>query len=569
VATIILVVGVALAIAILAAAFQPQSQGLKVPGIVLAVIVLIGAIILSSVRHINAEEVGIVIKNAGIKSLTGGAYIAVNGEQGIQADVLTPGWHLFYWPLVYEVREVPLTVVESGMVGIIETTDGLTLDPDQVIAPEFATGQEQQMLDARFFLTEGKGRKGTQASVLRPGKYRLNTELFKVKPVEMTEIKAGEVGVLKANFGTKPSIATRVVQATNASNPLTEPGSNDDDDLLLAGPGEMGIRAEVLPPGKYAINTSAYSVNEIWSTQMIAHYTKGGSSIMSSKPVADQSISSQEERELMVRTSDGFTFPVDVRIEYVIDPRNAPIVVAKLGDDEGERFKNALNSVVRAVFRNNAERVRALDYVQQRSTQESQSLKMLTEEMDRYGVTITAVRIGNVGDEQTLGVLLKTQTDREIAKQELMTSVEQQKAAEQKKQLMRTTQEAEEEKRLATATYAVKIAEQTQKQRLVEAEAEAQATKIRALAQADAYRQIAEQIGKSNAAMIELLKIVGERNIQITPRVLINAGNGGAMSGASVNDAQNAALLGTILDTMVKDEPTTSSTPTPALPGRK
>jgi uncharacterized membrane protein YqiK len=566
-ATIILVVGVALAIAILAAAFQPQSQGLKGPGIVLASIVLIGAIVLSSIRHINAEEVGIVVKNVGTKSLQGGAYIAVNGEQGIQAGVLTPGWHLFYWPFIYDVREVPLTVVESGMVGIIETTDGRSLDADQVIAPEFAAGQEQQMLDATYFLTDGQGRKGTQASVLRPGKYRLNTELYRIKPVEMTEIKAGEVGVLKANFGTRPSIPAQVITHATAGV-ATVPGTasapgeganpSDGSDLLLAGPGQMGIRAEVLPPGKYAINTNAYTVTEIWSTQMIAHYTKGGATIMSSQPQSEQTVSSQEERELTVRTSDGFTFPVDVRIEYVIDPRNAPIVVSKLGDDEGERFKNALNSVVRAVFRNNAERVRALDYVQQRSIQESQSLKMLAEEMAKYGVTITAVRIGNVGDEQTLGALLKTQTDREIAKQELLTSVEQQKAAEQKKQLARTTQESEEEKRLATATYQVKIAEQSQKQRLVEAEAEAQATKIKALAQADAYRQIAEQIGKSNAALIELLKIVGERNIQITPRVLITGGDGGSASG------QNAALMGTILDTMVKDDP-----PAAAAPARK
>jgi regulator of protease activity HflC (stomatin/prohibitin superfamily) len=569
-ATIILVVGVALAIAILAAAFQPQSQGLKGPGIVLASIVLIGAILLSSIRHINAEEVGIVVKNVGTKSLQGGAYIAVNGEQGIQAGVLTPGWHLFYWPFIYDVREVPLTVVESGMVGIIETTDGRSLDADQVIAPEFPAGQEQQMLDAKYFLTDGQGRKGTQASVLRPGKYRLNTELYKIKPVEMTEIKAGEVGVLKANFGTRPSIPAQVIThsppgapAGPAPGAASAPGEganpSDGSDLLLAGPGQMGIRAEVLPPGKYAINTNAYTVTEIWSTQMIAHYTKGGASIMSSKAPVDQTVASQEERELTVRTSDGFTFPVDVRIEYVIDPRNAPIVVSKLGDDEGERFKNALNSVVRAVFRNNAERVRALDYVQQRSIQESQSLKMLVEEMAKYGVTITAVRIGNVGDEQTLGALLKTQTDREIAKQELLTSVEQQKAAEQKKQLARTTQESEEEKRLATATYQVKIAEQSQKQRLVEAEAEAQATKIKALAQADAYRQIAEQIGKSNAALIELFKIVGERNIQITPRVLITGGDGGSASG------QNAALMGTILDTMVKDDPPTVA-PAPRKP---
>src|SRR6185295_4124150 len=194
--------------------------------------------------------------------------------------------------------------------------------------------------------------------------------------------------------------------------------------------------------------------------------------------------------------------------------------------------------------------VRALDYVQQRSHQESQSLQMLVTQMARFGVTITAIRIGDVGDEKTLGALLKTQTDREIAKQELITFGEQQKAAEQKRQLSRATQEAEEEKRLATAMYAAKIADEAKKQKITEAGAEAESTTIKAKAQADAYRLIAEQIGKSNAALIEVLKIVGERNIQIAPRVMVTGGGspGAANSGT--------ALIGTMLDTMLaKEEP--------------
>jgi uncharacterized membrane protein YqiK len=142
--------------------------------------------------------------------------------------------------------------------------------------------------------------------------------------------------------------------------------------------------------------------------------------------------------------------------------------------------------------------------------------------------------------------LLKTQTDRELAKQEQQTFQEQQKAAEQKKQLSRSQKESEEERKLATAAYGVKIAGEEQKRRIAEAEGEAQAIKIKALAQADAYKQIAEQIGKSNAALIEILKIVGERNIQITPRIMVQGE--GSHSGATT------ALIGTMLDRMVTDE---------------
>ena len=206
-----------------------------------------------------------------------------------------------------------------------------------------------------------------------------------------------------------------------------------------------------------------------------------------------------------------------------------------------------LNSTVRAIFRNNAEGVKALDYVNQRSTQESKSLEMIAHEMSRMGVTITGVRIGDVGDEETLGKLLNTQRDREIAVQEQITFQEQQKAAMQQKELSKTTQEAEEEKRLATASYEVKIAGQEKDKRIIEAQANAEAVEIEATAQANAYKMIADQIGKANAAMIEVLRVIGENGIEITPRVMV------AGSSDGTSNSETVALIGTMLDQMVKD----------------
>ena len=117
--------------------------------------------------------------------------------------------------------------------------------------------------------------------------------------------------------------------------------------------------------------------------------------------------------------------------------------------------------------------------------------------------------------------MLQTQTDREIALQQQVTFQEQQRAAEQRKALTRTEQEAEEERRLATAQYEVQIAQQQKEQRIIAAQAEGERISIEAAAQAEAFRVIAEQIGRGNAAMIELLKIVGERGVQITPRVMV------------------------------------------------
>lgn len=563
-AIVILLIGLVLGVAMLVLAVKTPNRPAMISGIVFALAVFVGFFYLASIRYIGAGEVGIIVKNAFGGRMKDGRIIATSGEMGVQAQILRSGWHFGYWPVIYDVKSVPLVEIKPDEVGLIETADGSPLDAGQLFAPEWSRETFQQMLDASHFLTAGNGRKGKQVSVLTPGKYPLNTELFKVRPVKQTEVLAGEVAVLKANFGTAPTEIVHHVAAGAADKPVTE-----DDALKLAKAGEMGVLATALPPGKYPLNTEAFTVTEIWTTQMIAQFTAintggGGRSFsqIAQTSAADgqkaRHDASLEEREITVRTSDGFTFPVDVRVEYVVEPKDAPIVVAKLGDDEGERFRNALNSAVRAIFRNNAEKVKALDYVQQRSTQEVQSLAMLKDQMARFGITVTAVRIGNVGDEQTLGVLLKTQTDREIAKQEQQTFQEQQKAAQQKKELTRTTQEAEEEKRLATAAYAVKIAEEDKKKQVIAAGAEAEAIRIRAEAQAQAYKSIAAQIGSANAALVEVLKIVGERNIQITPRVMVSGGGqgagNGAAKGASGQSAEVTALVGTMLDQMVSRE---------------
>ena len=200
---------------------------------------------------------------------------------------------------------------------------------------------------------------------------------------------------------------------------------------------------------------------------------------------------------------------------------------------------------VGAIFRNNAEQVKALGYVQNRSVQEQESASMLEKELSGYGVTVLAVRIGDVGDVETLGALLKTQTDREIALQEQATFEEQQRAAEKQKALESTRQEAEEEKRLATAAYGVKVAEQEKQKRIIDAQAEAEQVKLVAEAKAQAYKMVSEVIGADNAALLEIMKLVATEGIKITPDVMVG-GPGGGMTDA---------LMGTILKDMLNNQP--------------
>ncbi len=528
-----LLLGIIIAGMCVMSAFRVPQKSLRILLISLGVAVLFVATALSSIRYVGATQVGIVKKNALGPSMPPGMILATDGQTGPQADVLAPGWHLWYWPVIYDVETRPLVDIPADKVGLVESRDGLPLDPGQVFAPEVTNAEFKKMIeDPKFFLTTGKGRKGPQSNVLTPGKYRLNPELFTVTMVDTTEVPPAAVAVLKSNFGTEPTLSVKVGQT--------------DEPVILADAGEKGIQAQPLQPGKYPVNTKAYSVSIISTRETIIRFTAGEKGYVEQGISARNAAAANEQREITVRTSDGFTFPVDVRVEYKIEPHNAPIVVAKLGS-EIEPLLAKLNSTVRAIFRNNAEGVKALDYVNQRSTQESKSLEMIAHEMSRMGVTITGVRIGDVGDEETLGKLLNTQRDREIAVQEQITFQEQQKAAMQQKELSKTTQEAEEEKRLATASYEVKIAEQDKEKRIIEAKAQAEAIEIEATAQANAYKMIADQIGRANAAMIEVLRVIGENGIEITPRVMVTGSSDGT------SNSETVALIGTMLDQMVKD----------------
>jgi uncharacterized membrane protein YqiK len=475
--------------------------------LVVVIFVLLLAAVLVTVTNIGGNEVGIVERMFGGGKLAEGRIISVNRENGLQAQVLAPGWHFFYWPWQYKITKIQVVEIKEGEVGLVQASDGRSLPPDTVYAPEWE--QPDKMLNAEYFLGDGKGYKGPQLTVLKPGKYRLNTRLFTITESPVTNVRVGTVAVIKSNVGEQVQTKDRLVEV-----------------------GHRGIWKKPLGEGQYYLHTKAYEATIIDTRQATISYT----------PEKDKMQAAEAVSPMTVRSSDGFTFPVDIRVTYQIDHENAPRVVATVGNDEMVLSKLVTPSV-RAIFRNNAEKVKALDYVQQRSLQETQSNTLLKEELAKYGVTLLAVRIGDVGNEQTLGALLKTQTDREIALQQQKTFEEQQRAAEKQKTLTKATQEAEEEKRLATAAYGVKVAEEEKKKVIIEAQAEAEKTKLIADAKAVAYKLLSDSIGQNNAALIEIMKLVSEKNIRITPEVMV----GGS---SSVNDA----LMGTMLKGMLDKE---------------
>ncbi|MBN8499058.1 MAG: flotillin family protein, partial [Candidatus Accumulibacter sp.] len=125
---------------------------------------------------INERQVGVVVKRFAGKSLPPDRLIALHGEAGYQADTLAPGFHLGYFPWVYNIRKVPVTVIPQGEIGLVVAADGSSIPPERILGKVVDSDDFQ---DARKFLSNG-GEKGRQLGILTAGAYRINTALFTV-----------------------------------------------------------------------------------------------------------------------------------------------------------------------------------------------------------------------------------------------------------------------------------------------------------------------------------------------------------------------------------------------------
>lgn len=161
-----------------------------------------------------------------------GQILAEEGEKGVQREVKGEGWH-FVMPIVYTTDLGENTEIPPGKVGIVNALGGKPLAPGKFLAEQGEQGIQREVLppgvyrinrygfkvttvDAteiqpgfvgvlrRKLGNEGKGRfatdpseKGIIRQVLQPGLYYLNTEEFEV-------VKA-EVGIFQTSFRYDPN----------------------------------------------------------------------------------------------------------------------------------------------------------------------------------------------------------------------------------------------------------------------------------------------------------------------------------------------------------------------------
>ncbi|HEX4265182.1 MAG TPA: flotillin family protein [Verrucomicrobiae bacterium] len=572
-------------------------------GVAFIVLFAMFAQLFTGAALISERQVGIVVKRFGGRGLEPGRLIALAGEAGYQADTLAPGLHFGFWRWQYRIIKGSVTVVPQGeialvlaadgaaipaerilgkivdcdnfqdarkflvnggekgrqlgmltggtyrinsalftvitshtaenhamaplqleltrvntdMVGIVTTLDGRPIEAGEIAGPTIAGHDNFQ--NAQAFL-DGGGSRGLQEQVLLSGTWNLNPWFAQVEQVPMVHIPIGHIGVVISFVGKAHEDVSGV--------------EFKHGDLVMVG--HKGVWVTPLYPGKHPLNTRVMKVELVpttnivlnWATRTEAHHY-------------DEKLSS-----ITVRSKDGFAFNLDVSQIIHVGALDAPKVISRVGSMQN-LVDHVLQPIVGNYFRNSAQDYTVLDFLSARSHRQTEAAEHIRTAIGAYDVQAIDTLIGDINPPAQL---MQTQTDRKIAEEQKKTYEVQEAAQKQRQQLVRQTSLADIQQQVVGAEQGVSIAELHANANVKQAAGEAESTRLRAIgeaeairatgqAKAEAYRAGVESLGTQGYTVMQLMQIVGDRNVRIVPDV--------AVSGATANPGLVDGLLGVML----------------------
>lgn len=520
---------------------------------------------------IGENEVGIVNKKFASKNLPAGRVVATDGEAGLQAETLSPGWHFFLWKWQFAVKKVGLTVIEPGSLGLVMAIDGQMIDSQRILARGVDCENYQNALS---FLKNG-GQKGKQLTVLTAGKYRINTDLFNITKAEVTSIPSNTVGIVTTldgaalqgseiagpavanheNFqkiqafidnGGKRGLQEQVILAGQwnlnpwfakvKTVPMTEipigyvgvftsfvgkahldvsGDSFKHGDLVDEG--HKGVWEKPLYPGKHPVNTDTAKVDLIPTTNVVLNWATNRSESHN----LDKNLSS-----ITVRSKDGFSYNLDVSVVIHIGAKDASRVISRMGSMSG-LISQVLEPTIGNYFRNAAQENAALDFLKSRTEMQQKASGYVHDALKQYDVEAVDTLIGDIVLPANL---LATQTERKLAEEMQKTYEVQGTSQKQKEALNRQTAITEMQQSVVASEQGVRIAQLKAEGMVKEAEgqtkvaeqsalqkirlAEADAKQIQTKAEAEAAGVRAKGLAQADAYQAGV-KAMGENNFAL------------------------------------------------------
>lgn len=529
---------------------------------------------------IGEREVGIVTKKFSAKSLPAGRLIALNGEAGLQADTLPPGWHFGYFPWQYSVHKASVVVIPQDEIGLIVANDGAAIPPERILGKVVPSENFQ---NARQFLTQG-GEKGRQLAVLTTGTYQINTALFEVitsatanqhgmVPAQLkvyavqpdrvgivttldgTPIEAGEIAgpVITGhdnfqntqtfiNRGGRRGLQEQVILSGSwnlnpwfvqiEQVPMTEVpigyvgvvisyvgGSHEDvsgesfTHGNLVNRGDKGVWIEPLHTGKHPLNTKIMKVELVPTTNIVLNFT----SRFQGEHGYDSSLVA-----LKLLSFDGFTFDLEVFQIIHVGAMDAPKVISRLGS-----MQNLVDQVLRPIvgnyFRNSAQEYTILDFLIARSERQAEAAEYVRQALRTYDVQAVDTLIGLITPPPEL---MQTLTDRKIAEEQEKTYVTQRIAQTQRQELVRETALADIQKEVVTAAEGVNIAKLQAAAAVERANGESASIRLTGEAKAAAYQAGVNALGPQSYTALQLMQVIGDRQVRVVPDVAVSGSNG-------------------------------------------
>jgi uncharacterized membrane protein YqiK len=293
---------------------------------------------------------------------------------------------------------------------------------------------------------------------------------------------------------------------------------------------------------------------------------------------------------ITVRSSDGFTFNLDVS-QIIHVPRNdAPKVIARFGT-MANLVTQVLEPTIGNYFRNAAQTSDVIEFLKKRSERQAEAKTSIAAALGEYNVNAIDTLIGDITPPEAL---MKTLTDRKIAEQEQVTYKTQQLAEETRKDLQQARAMADTQARVVDAERSVSIAEfaaQVQvkqatgsgqsktinaeadaRVRTITAEAEARAKTINAqadanvlitvgnadatkalavgTAEADVIKMKIDSMESGNYALVQVVQALASNKVQLVPQIVAGGGSGG----------QGGTLVDVLLANLIRDHMTTNGT---------
>lgn len=485
----------------------------------------------------------------------GQAFLDKGGQRGPQIDILLPGTYRINTDL-FKIELKEATVVPSNKVGLVTARDGKPLPEKEFVANHIEGHSDFQ--DASAFLANG-GQRGPQVDVLKPGTYYINPMMFVVTLDDVAVVERGQVAVVVSNVGEEPkqiqqAMAENIIDQGTLSDDMKEALENrlrQGIERYVVSQGYRGIQQEVVGPGTYYMNRMALQAYMVDTTNITIDW--------------DESSDTKFD-PLKVVSKDGFEMGISVKVIIRVRPDQAPYMVAKIGSIEN-LISHVIHPMIDSSFRNQASSTSAMNFMQDRQNEQKKAEEGARKELERYHVECVSVLICQINLPPEL---MKTQTERIIAQQQMEMYNSQQQAESKRIATEKTRAEADQQKNLVEAEIGVQIATQNREKAIRFAEGEAEAIRLKkegeakgiaavgkaegerilaiGKATAESYELQNRAIGGEGVVSIEIAKQIAAGNVKVTPDFLVqgNENLGGLLSAyltkniaaKSVNDPQ-------------------------------